>query len=76
MKVVHVAQDPMNAHLIAGFLMSRGVQAFVGNEAIFGVLGEVGFGSGSKPTVSVADGDYVKAKQLLGEDLPGGACRR
>lgn len=76
MKVVHVAQNPMEAELVAGFLRSRGVEAFVANGNLWSVRGEVPMDSGSAPTVSVRDSDHARALQLLGEDLPGGACRR
>ena len=76
MKVVHVAADPFGANLVAGLLRSHGIPAFVGNEATFGVLGEVSFAEGNLPQVVVADSDFARARQVLGEDRPGGACRR
>lgn len=76
MKTVLVAKDPMEAHLIAGFLASRGIEAFVQGEMLFGVRAEIGMGSSSAPTVEVRDEDHLRARQALGERLPGGACNR
>ena len=75
-KVVHVAENPFQANLVAGLLRSHGIPAFVGNEATFGVLGEVPLSEGTLPQVVVADSDFARARQVLGEDRPGGACRR
>ncbi|MCE9637668.1 MAG: DUF2007 domain-containing protein [Planctomycetes bacterium] len=76
MRLLYVAKNLMDAHLVAGLLESNGIQAYVGNESLWGVRGEVGMDAGSAPNVSVRDEDHARAKQLLGEDLPGGACRR
>jgi hypothetical protein len=76
MKVVHTAPDVARAHLVAGFLQSRGIQAIVGNEMASAARGEVPLDLSTSPNVLVADADVARAKQLLGEDLPGGACRR
>ena len=76
MKVVHVAENPFQANLVAGLLRSHGIEAFVGNEAAFNVRGEIPMTMDTLPQVVVADADYVRAKQVLGEDHRGGACRR
>lgn len=76
MRKLYVAKDLMDAHLMAGLLEANGIQAYVGNELLQGVRPEVGMDAGSSPTVFVRDEDHARAKQLLGEDLPGGACRR
>ena len=75
-KVVHVADNPFQANLVAGLLRSHGIEAFVGNEASFNVRGEIPMTADTLPQVVVADADYARAKQVLGEDRPGGACRR
>jgi hypothetical protein len=75
-KVVHVARNPMEAQLVAGFLRSRGIEAFVENESLWNVRGEVPMDAGSAPTVLVRDSDHARAVQLLGEHPPGGASRR
>ena len=76
MKIVHVAKDSIGAHLVAGLLRSRGVEAVVGNDATAGLGGALALSDGALPTVFVSDADHARAKQVLGEDLPGGACRR
>ena len=76
MKVVLVAANPFQAHLVAGLLRSNGIEAAVGNEASFNVRGEIPMTPGTLPQVLVSDADYARAKQVLGEDRPGGACRR
>lgn len=76
MKIVHVTPDVSQAHLVAGLLRSRGVDAFVGNDATAGLAPALGLVPSALPTVFVSDADHARAKQVLGEDLPGGACRR
>lgn len=76
MRIVHVANDLMSAHLVAGLLRSRGIEAFVGNDATAALGGALAISEGALPTVFVSDADHARAKQALGEDLPGGACRR
>jgi len=75
-KLVHVARNPAEAHLVAGFLNSQGVEAFVDNENLWAVRGEIPLDAGSAPSVFVRDEDHARARQLLGEGFAGGACRR
>lgn len=76
MRKLYVAKDLVDAHLMAGLLEANGIKAYVGNEMLQGARPEFAMDAGSAPTVFVRDEDHARAKQLLGEDLPGGACRR
>jgi hypothetical protein len=73
---VHVAENPFQAHLVAGLLRSHGIPACVGGEAAFNVRGEIPMTPGTLPEVLVADADHDRALQVLGERPRGGACRR
>lgn len=75
MRTVHVARNLAEAHLIAGFLGANGVEAFVTNENLWAVRGEIPMDASTAPGVVVRDGDHDRAKALLGERLAGGSCR-
>ena len=67
MQLVHVAKNLIEAHLVAGFLESAGIEAFVDNEMLQGVRVEVGMDASSAPRVFVRDEDHARAVQLLAD---------
>ena len=69
MKQVFVAQHPTEAHLVAGFLESRGIQAVIQGEALFGARGEVPVTPATLPSVWVPDDEEADAVRAL-EELP------
>ena len=73
MVVLRTAQSPMEAELIAGFLRSAGIDAFVDNVNLWTVRGEVAMDAGSLPRVLVRDADHARAAELLAQGTPGGA---
>ena len=63
MKLVYNANDIMEAHIVAGMLHSRGMEAFVGGHYLQGGVGELattGFA-----TVSVMEDDLEEAKKVV-----------
>lgn len=75
-KLLHAARNPLEAHLVAEFLKENGVPAFVENECLWGVRGEMAMDLGSAPRVLVRDEDHAKAAALLAERWAGGASDR
>jgi hypothetical protein len=55
MKQVFVARNPAEAHLVKGLLESRGIQAEVRGEALWGTRGEAPLTPDTQPTVWVLD---------------------
>jgi len=55
MKQVFVARDPVEAHLVKGLLESRGIDAEVRGEALWGTRGETPLTPETLPTVWVLD---------------------
>lgn len=76
MRTVLVARDPIQAHLVAGLLRERGIACEVVGEMAWTARGEAPADASTAPCVVVGDSDHARAMQVLGEDLPGGACRR
>ena len=76
MILVHVGRNPLEAHVVAEFLKDRGIQAFVDNECLWGVRGEMAMDAGSAPRVFVRDEDHARARQLLAERWAAGAADR
>ncbi|WP_114418301.1 putative signal transducing protein [Marinospirillum perlucidum] len=65
MLIVYQASDYLEAHLVAGMLQSRGLQAYVCGEYLQGGIGEMaplGFAQ-----VGVSEEDYALAYQLVQE---------
>jgi len=70
-QVVHVAESLIQAQLVLGFLRAHGIEAWLENEALWGVRGEVGFDRASAPKVLVRDGDHERAAALVAEGVRG-----
>jgi hypothetical protein len=70
MKRVYVAENPAQAHLVLGLLEDAGIEGVVEGEMLTGVGGAVGFGPTTQPQVFVADGDAVRAAEILRERSP------
>jgi Putative prokaryotic signal transducing protein len=65
---VYVAADPLDAHLVRGFLESHGIEAIVRGETLFAVRGEVPMTAETLPTVWVVHEDAVaRARDLINE---------
>jgi len=62
MQQIYIANDPMHAHVLCGFLESHGVTAVVQGERIYENRPEV---SVQYPTVWVSDDDAGKARELV-----------
>ncbi|TCO78210.1 DUF2007 domain-containing protein [Chromatocurvus halotolerans] len=75
MKVIYRAQDIVEAHILAGLLQSRGVEAFVGGHYLQGGIGELA--ALDSATLSVEDRDEDSARAVIAEyergDLADGA---
>lgn len=65
MTQVFVANNPTEAHLIAGVLSSCGIDAEIRGEALFGARGEVPPSPSTLPTVWVEDEKADEARQIL-----------
>jgi hypothetical protein len=62
MKQVYLAENPIEAHMVADLLQAEGIEAVVQGEHIFAVRGALPV---SYPTVWVLDeDDYDRARQL------------
>jgi len=65
---VYVAADPLDAHLVTGFLESHGIEAIVRGETLFAVRGEVPMTTETLPAVWVVHEDAVAhARELIDE---------
>ena len=65
MKIIYNAADIIEAHIVSGMLMARGIDAYVGGHYLQGAIGDlspVGFA-----TVSVADADADAALTVISE---------
>lgn len=63
MKKVYVAQNPMDAHMMRGFLQAEGIDSIVQGEDLFAIQGGVPV---IYPTVWVIDdADCERARQLV-----------
>lgn len=75
MKVIYRAQDIVEAHILAGLLQSRGVEAFVGGHYLQGGIGELA--ALDSATLSVEDRYEENARAIIAEyergDLANGA---
>ncbi|MFN2329514.1 MAG: DUF2007 domain-containing protein [Chromatocurvus sp.] len=65
MKVIYRAQDIVEAHILAGLLQSRGVEAHVGGHYLQGGIGELA--ALDSATLSVDDADEDVARAVLAE---------
>lgn len=75
MKVIYRAQDIVEAHILAGLLESRGVDAYVGGHYLQGGIGELA--ALDSATLSVDNADEDVARAVIAEyergDLANGA---
>ena len=65
MKIIYRAADIIEAHIVSGMLMARGIEAYVGGHYLQGGIGELsplGFA-----TVSVAGDDVEAATSMIRE---------
>lgn len=65
MKVIYRAQDIVEAHILAGLLQSRGVEAYVGGHYLQGGIGELA--ALDSATLSVEDADEDVARAVIAE---------
>lgn len=65
MKLVYRARDIVEAHILAGLLQSRGVEAFVGGHYLQGGIGELA--ALDSATLSVEDGDEEAARAVIAQ---------
>ncbi len=65
MKLVYRARDIVEAHILAGLLQSRGVEAFVGGHYLQGGIGELA--ALDSATLSVEDRDEDIARAVIAE---------
>jgi hypothetical protein len=76
MKTVRHAGNAIEAHLLVGYLQVNGIEAWVEDEALSAVTPMSQADHHFSPRIMVRDADHERAKALLGERLPGGACNR
>jgi hypothetical protein len=67
MKQVFVASNPAEAHIVRGLLESRGIDAEVRGEALWGTRGETPLGPDTLPTVWVEDAQATEAARIVEE---------
>lgn len=65
MKIIYHAQDIVEAHILAGLLQSRGVEAFVGGHYLQGGIGELA--ALDSATLAVEESDEEAARAVLAE---------
>ncbi|MFN2361413.1 MAG: DUF2007 domain-containing protein [Marinobacter sp.] len=65
MQIAYRARDLAEAHIIAGMLQSRGIEAHVGGHYLQGAMGEIG--AAGFTNVHVEDEDYSLARKLVAE---------
>lgn len=65
MQIVYRAGDLTEAHIVAGMLHSRGIEANVGGHYLQGAMGDIG--AAGFTNVHVEDEDVFSAKQIINE---------
>ena len=65
MKSVFVAENPAQAHLVAGLLEEQGIRCFIEGEMLFGARGDLGLTPSTLPKISVRDEDAPRATELI-----------
>jgi hypothetical protein len=65
MRKVFVAENPAQAHLVAGLLEEEGIRAVVEGEMLTGARFAIGMDASTLPTVFVNDEDAVRAGAAL-----------
>ena len=73
---VYTAADPADAHMIKALLENNGIKAIVQGESLWAARGDLPCGPRGAPSVSVAEADALKARELIEEqqnhDQPAG----
>ncbi|MDX1457793.1 MAG: DUF2007 domain-containing protein [Marinobacter sp.] len=72
MQIAYRAKDLAEAHIVAGLLRARGLDAHVGGHFLQGAMGEIG--ASGFTNVHVDDEDYLQARAIVDEyekNLPG-----
>lgn len=67
MKQVYAAQNPTEAHLVAGLLEQEGIRATVRGDALFTTVDGGGAVLGMRPTVWIEDPDQEPEARALAE---------
>jgi len=67
MKTVFVAENPAQAHLVAGLLEEQDIRCFIEGEMLFGARGDLGLTPSTLPKISVRDEDAPRAEELIRE---------
>ena len=67
MKKVYTAENPAEAHLVAGLLEEEGIQCAVEGDLLTGARMALAMDSATLPTVLVRDEDAARAIQLIAE---------
>lgn len=65
MQIAYRARDLAEAHIVAGLLQSRGIEAHVGGHYLQGAMGDIG--AAGFTNVHVEDDDYLQARALVAE---------
>lgn len=65
MQIVYRAGDLTEAHIVAGMLHSRGIEASVGGHYLQGAMGDIG--AAGFTNVHVEDDDVFTARQIIDE---------
>jgi hypothetical protein len=64
-KTVFVAENPAQAHIVAGLLEEADIRCVVEGEMLFGIRGDLGLTPASLPKISVRDEDAARAADLI-----------
>jgi hypothetical protein len=66
MKKVHVAANPLDAHLVKGVLENENIEAFIRGEFLWNARGEIPVTEETAPSVwIVEDSDYDRALEII-----------
>ncbi len=65
MQIAYRANDLAEAHIVAGLLRARGIEAHVGGHFLQGAIGEIG--ASGFTNVHVDDDDYQQAREIVEE---------
>ena len=68
MRKLYTAENPVEAHLLKGFLESNGIEAMVQGDVLFGGRGEIPLTFDTLPTVwALRPSQYERAELLFSE---------
>jgi hypothetical protein len=65
MKRVYVARGPAEAHLVKGFLETKGIPAIVQGEHLYAIRGGIPMTPDTRPSVWVVQDDHFDRAQAL-----------